>query len=192
MHKIASDGATVDNQFTEGNVSLAIPATIVSAAWLNAVQGELVNMIERYGIALNEDDADTAQQLYTAIEKAIKLGGRPTPVLQNLVNNQAVAADVTDFPNFDSAEVQTVEFLFTIVRKTDSGVLKESGRCYLSYDETNGWEISRIAGFDGGGVTFVATLVSGTNFKLQYKTTNHAGSSYDGKLRITDIKTVLV
>ena len=192
MHKIASDGATVDNQFTEGNVALNIPATIVSAAWLNAVQGELVNLIERYGIELNEDDSDDATQAYKAIEKMFMLGGRPSRILQNLANNQAAPADIAGFPQFDSSSIQTVEFLFTIVRKTDTGLKKETGRCYLSYDETNGWEISRISGFDGGGVTFVMTLVSGTNFKLQYKTDNLAGSSYDGKLRITDIKTVLV
>lgn len=192
MHKIASNGATVDNQFTEGNVALNVPATVVSAAWLNAVQGELVNFMTRYGLALNDAGTDTAQLLYQAVEKTIKLGGRTAPILQALVNNQAAAADVVGFPQFDSTVVQSVEFLFTVVRKTDTSVLKESGRAYISYDATNGWEISRISGFDGGGLTLVATLVAGTNYKLQYKTTNQAGASYDGKLRITDIKTVLV
>lgn len=54
MFKIASTGATVDNQFTEGNPQSGIPATVISAEWLNAVQNEIVNILIARGITLNK------------------------------------------------------------------------------------------------------------------------------------------
>lgn len=64
MHKIDAFGATVDNQFTDGNPSLAVPATNVGAKWLNAVQGELAHLIEEAGIELDDEDNT---QLFQAI-----------------------------------------------------------------------------------------------------------------------------
>lgn len=191
MFKIDSNGATVDNKFTEGDPTLSVPATVVSAAWLNAVQGELVTIITSLGIALETSSSDTGDQVYAALLKLLQLGGRPVPINQTLANNQASAADVTGFPQFDKAVVKCVEFLYDILRRTDSGHVKETGRCFLSWDsETSAWGISGLSVFDDSNVDFFATVVSGTNYKLQYKTDNLAGSSYAGNLRITDIKFV--
>lgn len=60
MHRI--DHATADvtdpskPKFTGGNPGTGVPATVVTAAWLNAVQGELANFIESQGIALDEEN----------------------------------------------------------------------------------------------------------------------------------------
>ena len=54
MFKIDSAGATIDNQFTEGNPQTGIPATVVSAQWLNAVMFELVNILIARGITLDK------------------------------------------------------------------------------------------------------------------------------------------
>jgi hypothetical protein len=54
MFKIDSTGSTVDNQFTEGNPQSGIPATVISAEWLNAVQNEIVNILIARGITLNK------------------------------------------------------------------------------------------------------------------------------------------
>jgi hypothetical protein len=62
MFKIDSQGATVDNLFTEGNPQAGVPATVVSDEWLNAVQMELVNILINRGIALDKSKRDQISQ----------------------------------------------------------------------------------------------------------------------------------
>lgn len=64
MHKIDTPGADAANEFTSGNPFAAIPATIVGHEWLNAIQRELVKVVEDEGLALDKND-DT--QLATAL-----------------------------------------------------------------------------------------------------------------------------
>ena len=45
MHRIDGAGATPDNRFTEGSPQAGVPATVVTADWLNSVQEELVAVI---------------------------------------------------------------------------------------------------------------------------------------------------
>ena len=42
MHRIDTSTATLDHKFTEGDPTIPVAATTVSALWLNAVQEELV------------------------------------------------------------------------------------------------------------------------------------------------------
>lgn len=60
MHRTDAAGND-DNRFTNGNPSQGIPATVVDAKWLNAIQEEIVSVILAAGITL--DDEDTAQLL---------------------------------------------------------------------------------------------------------------------------------
>lgn len=53
MERIAGPGATPDNLFTEGDPSLGIDATTVTANWLNGAQEELVGIIEAAGLTPN-------------------------------------------------------------------------------------------------------------------------------------------
>jgi hypothetical protein len=197
MHKIDSDGATVDNLFTEGNASLSIPATVVSAEIANAWQEEIVNVVEEVGIPLLTSGTDTYDQLVAAIKELIERGGRAAPVSQALDNN-AGPLDVTDFPTFDSAEVKSLVFVFDIFRRTDSQNVKETGKLYLNYNseaagaENDKWDISFDSKFDDAGVTFSVALDAGTVSKLQYTTNDLTGTTYQGTLRITDIVKVRV
>jgi len=193
MHKIDSNGATIDNEFTEGSVVSSIPATVVSANWMNAVQRELVNVIESAGLTLAPDgDTDPADQLLEAIQIFISSGGVAEPYTQSIVNNQASPADVTQFPQFDTSVVLGLEFLYRVLRRTDSGYLLEMGRAYLIWDsEGSTWKVSRTSQNDDAEVEFVVALVSGTNYKLRYTSSNLAGASYSGDLRITDVKKIL-
>lgn len=62
MHRIDGDGATVTGQWTEGNPSTGVPATELTADWMNAVQNEIENVIVTgAGAALNK--ANNAQLL---------------------------------------------------------------------------------------------------------------------------------
>lgn len=72
MHKIDGYGATVDNQFTEGSPGpVPVPPTYVTADIMNALQNEIVNVVEGAGIVLNK--ADNTQLLQALL--AIAAGG---------------------------------------------------------------------------------------------------------------------
>lgn len=65
MHRIDGPGATSPgNQFTEGDPVGAVPATVVTADWLNAVQEEIAGVIEGASIALSKP---SNSQLHAAI-----------------------------------------------------------------------------------------------------------------------------
>lgn len=195
MQKIASNGATVANEFTEGNAALSIPATVVSGDWLNAVQKELVNVVEGLGLTLNPAGPEAGDQVLTAMKKLIEQGGRSTPLSVNIANNQASPLDVTGFPQMDTALVRSFEAFVSIIRRTDSGLVKQTGRLYgtwvtaLELGLANGaWDLSLVTVHDSAEVEFSMLLVTGTLWKLQYVSDNMAGSSYAGTLKITDIK----
>lgn len=192
MHKIDSDGATVLFRFTEGSVPLVIPATVVSAAWLNAVQGELVTFIEALGITLDTSVADGEDQLYEAARELIRRGGRASPVSQTIANNQASAADVTSFPVFLSTEALALEVLYRVFRRTDTSHVQEVGRLYIEWDsEASAYTLSKQAAFDESNVTFSVLATGNPNeYKLQYTSDNMAGASYAGSLKLTDIKVI--
>lgn len=187
MRKIASNGATVTNEFTEGNAGLGIPATVVSGDWLNDVQNEIVNIVEGAGITLGAPQT----QLLAAVKKLIGLGGSLAPILQAIANNQAAPAVVTGFPVISKVVSQSVEFLYSIYRKTDSGNVLETGRCYLSFNAALGaWNITKIVAGDESGVD-LSLIVDGVDtnlYHLNYVSDDLTGSSYSGSLRITDIK----
>lgn len=199
MQKIDSDGATVDNLFTEGNPSLSIPATVVSAYWLNAVQKELVKVVEAMGFALNPTGDETGDQVFTAIKKLIQQGGQSAALSFNIANNQAALADVTGFQQIDVSLVRSFEVLMTIVRRTDTGLVKQTGRLYGTWVTAaelglaNGaWDLSFVTVHDSAGVDFTMTLVAGTTWKLQYQSDNLAGASYSGNVKFTDLKLNLI
>jgi hypothetical protein len=45
MHRIDGAGADVTGRWTEGNPSTGVPATEITADWMNAVQSEIENVI---------------------------------------------------------------------------------------------------------------------------------------------------
>lgn len=56
MHRIDSDDATPDNLFTEGDPSVPVDATTVTAPWLTDVQENICQAIEAAGIPLVKGD----------------------------------------------------------------------------------------------------------------------------------------
>lgn len=64
MHRVDGAGATPEGLFTTGNPILGITATVLTSAWLNAVQEELAGVVEGAGITLEKGTQD---QLLTAI-----------------------------------------------------------------------------------------------------------------------------
>lgn len=191
MHRTEQDGATLDNKYTEGNPNLAIPATVVGAPEMNSLQEELCNLVTGAGLTLLTTGTDTFDQVVAAVKELITRGARVAPLAPSLLNNQAAFTDLVGFPQLDRTIISTVEFLYRILRRTDSSHVIESGRGFITYDpELAAWKFSKVSVHDDAGVLFTMTLVAGDVFKLQYKTDNIAGASYAGTMLITDIKNI--
>lgn len=69
MHRIDSQSATNDKKFTEGSPSGGVPATVVTASWLNDVQENICYVIEQRGLPLVKGDKT---QLLQAILSAVQ------------------------------------------------------------------------------------------------------------------------
>ena len=181
MFKIDSPGATVANLFTEGNPALGVPATEVSADWLNdTVQEELVNVVENLGgLTLNKSDNT---QLGQALLVLLGIGG--SQVHHDINNNEVAGEDITGLV-FDKTIYKGAQIDFDLYRQTDSGNVWESGTIYLTHDPVADlWRITWASHFSDAGVIFE---VSATG-QISYKSTNLAGTNYEGKIRITNIR----
>ena len=64
MDRINTPTATEDRKFTEGNPDQGVPATVVTADWLNDVQEELANFVLGLGLEL---DSEAQNQLITGL-----------------------------------------------------------------------------------------------------------------------------
>ena len=195
MHRIDSDGATLDNKFTEGNPATSTPATIVSAAILNAFQEELALFIESQGITLLTSGTDTFTQLQDALDSFLQKGG--APVTQAIANNTGPAdVGAAGELEFDPATVRAVIMKYAIHRRSDSSSVDEVGELKLCYDtEASAWKTpTGQSNFDDAGVIFSMTDVSGgpnDGFgKIQYTSDDLTGASYSGSLTITDVKVI--
>lgn len=193
MFKIDSEGATIDNKFTEGDPALSVPATVVSADWANAVQGELVKVVEEMGITLDKNDST---QLYQALLEMFLRGGRKLAFEAALANSSG-PFDVQDANNgnalltIDKTKHHLKAFFFDIERSTDTSTVKEYGVMFLSYNEkSDSFEAPRFLSLNGdGGVTFslVEVDVDSDDYKLQATTNDLTGTTYVGRLSLTSI-----
>ena len=86
MQKIGESTASANAQgeFTEGNPGSGVAATLLKAAWLNAVQRELVHVVEGAGLTLDAADDSQILKAIQAIQVNantwLKLGGNPTTI----------------------------------------------------------------------------------------------------------------
>lgn len=86
MQKIGDSTATANGagEFTQGQPGSGIDATMITAAWLNAIQREAANVVLGAGIALNPSDDSQLFKAIQAIQAAAhswaKLTGKPTTV----------------------------------------------------------------------------------------------------------------
>lgn len=76
MHRIDAPSATPEDQFTEGSPAGGVPATTVSAAWLNDVQEELMTLLEQAGITPVKGTQD---QVFKAVKKLMLGQGDASP-----------------------------------------------------------------------------------------------------------------
>ncbi|MGE0671975.1 MAG: phage tail protein [Methylibium sp.] len=75
MHRIDGPGSLPGNVFREGDPTLGVAATTVTADFMNAVQLELANVIEAAGLALSKpDNTQLRQALAILIASAVPPG----------------------------------------------------------------------------------------------------------------------
>jgi len=185
MYRIDSEGATVDNLFTEGDPGTGVPATVVAAEWLNHSQEELAKFIEHLGITLSKLDRN---QLQAAILELHLRGGRNAPLSQDIDNN-AGPLDVAGVV-LDRTVIKCWKADILIERKTDSNYNIESGTIHVVYDAAlDAWRVALSTNLDDAGVVFTMTQIAATDeFKLQYTSDDLTGTTYSGTVKFINIR----
>lgn len=86
MQKVGDSTSTANGagEFTQGQPGSGVDATIIAVAWLNAVQRELIHVVEGAGITLDPADDSQVLKAIRAIQTAAntwaKLTNKPTTV----------------------------------------------------------------------------------------------------------------
>lgn len=100
MFPIDGPGATVDNEFTEGNPVSGVPATVVTAEFMNDVQKEILNVITDPLVSPAITPAPfTPNQLVTAIKSLISVLGSAIDTTRIDVASTATLNLTTSAPN---------------------------------------------------------------------------------------------
>lgn len=85
MHRIDTAGH-VGNRFSDGNPAIGQQATVVDAAFLNAIQENIAGVIEGAGIALLKGDETQLYDAVTAlIAGVVGTGGGSTPTTRQII-----------------------------------------------------------------------------------------------------------
>ena len=184
--RTVSDGND-NNNYTEGNPSLGVPATVVGANELNNIQNEIALVIEDVGDTLDQTGA-TQDQLIIAIKKLIQIGGT-TADQMSLADNQIAPANVTAIPAFDKSVVKSGRMLVDLFRRNDSKSANEQYVLMVMYDpEGDTWSMSFTSVFDDAGTNFSITSVG----QIRYTTDAYAGTGYTGTLRVSHVQTLAI
>lgn len=184
-----------NGNFTEGDPSQGVPSTVVSAKWLNAVNKELVNVIEGAGLTIvAEGVAETDQEFTTdQLLQAIQLLAGTSSKSSDILNNQTVKVPFLDSEGadaivLDKSKVKSAIIDYEIYRKDAVEEIKAVGQVVIAYKPiADTFEI--IGGIENQnesepehGVEFFFDLESGDNYRLTYKSSDLSGGSYLGKL----------
>jgi hypothetical protein len=181
MHKIDGPGATQDGRFTDGDPAAGIPPTIVQEDWLNAVQDEILNVLDEAGVA--PEKANNAQLK----EAILKLGperfkGFATAGwhvafegdLNSITQNSLYACDRAKVQNAPELPAGTWAFVHTMVLPADAG---RTQVCWPADDpdhpgwnrrrtSTGQWSDWRVVGSGEGGMPVGTLLFSTTGSPL--------------------------
>lgn len=185
MKRTDSDGSTVDNLYTNGDPIGGIPATVVDASWLNAVQEELALFIEAQGITLDQTNSDLTQ-LQQALNNLVESGSSIADF--SIPNNQTTPLDVTGLV-FDKLLTKSARVLIDISRETATQNFVEVGEIYVRYDSVNdNWDLTLNTNFDDAGCVFTITSAG----QVQITSDNLSGGSYVGTLKMTEITKIAI
>lgn len=183
MFRIDSEGND-SGRYTEGDPSISVAATVVSAEALNSFQEEIIKPIEEMGIALVKANEG---QLYESLLELALRGGRKDPVNHTLQNNTANEA-VNGFPVLNKSNHLLRVSTYYIERKTDSGSVVEAGILLCRYNSADDdWEQESFSLFDDSGSVFDIEQADTDAAVLRVTTDSLAGASYVGTLKMTQL-----
>jgi hypothetical protein len=173
MHRIDSRGATLDNKFTDGDVTQGIPATVVDAEWLNSVQEEIVGVISAAGIGL---DKNNNSQLIAAITALSTLQTRTLHPVGSLYFNASDDRNPSVLLGFGSwIRVASGRVLFGFdAADTDFDAAGKTGG---SKTHTHATTVSLAGGHNHGGATGLAGEHNHTNQTGVAGSHSHSGNS---------------
>lgn len=189
MHRIDSQGAVavlpspepvgdVIGFFTEGDPSNAIPATVVSADWANAVQEELVAVVLAGGLDLDKTNRTQVRDAILAL-----IENAPAIATFEIANDQSTPSDITGLV-FDSADFKSAIIEIDITRKTATQEVRFVGRMEAIHYESTGWQLiapTGVGDVDDYGVEFDIDNSTG---QVSYTSNELTGGSYVGELRV--------
>lgn len=95
MFPINGPGATVDNKFTEGDLIAGVPATVVTANFMNDVQAELLNILTAAGITpaqATPTQVLAAMQVLAQLQSGVSFSTTGTATAQVLTPTPAIQA----------------------------------------------------------------------------------------------------
>lgn len=176
MHRIDSDGAAVGlpapgavgstvGYFTDGDPGTGVPATVVSADWLNALQEEVAYVIEQAGLTL---DKTVRTQLRSAI--SILAGGVGAGILSKTFADTGytavIASKIVKWTTTGGACVQNLPVASTCVGQiwtfikmtgdanavtiTPNGAETINGDASLALDTQ--WSVARVMSISTGWI----------------------------------------
>jgi len=174
------------NQYTEGNPSLGIPATVLGAEEMNQIQEELAKLVESAGLVVDQTGASETQ-VTEAIKIIVEDGGTNNGQL-SILDGQS-ASDVTPLAALDKTKTKSAKMIIDIFRRDDSQSKNELFELAAIYDpEGDAWSLSFTSMGDDAGVSFSITALG----QLQYASTTFGGLNYSGTLRVSHVKKLAI
>ena len=188
----------VANGKTVGNVSIA--AVNVATGAVSLVSGNIDSTADTYrdvssvltgtqgqAVRFNPTTGNMEVSLDGSTWNAISIEGIK-PQKFSISNNQSSAASLSGMV-IDKTKFVGAKFLVEITITTSSAELVEFGEIFAIYRPTmNSWDLVYKSEFDDAGVTF--SITSGG--QIMYISSNVAGTSYSGSIRITNSKYLAV
>lgn len=176
MHLIDHETAAPGGQFTDGNSQTGIPSTRVTAKWLNSIQNELKNFIESRGITL--DDGDDTQLMQAIVSAVESYGAAPVTI----PNNTTVWTDLGI--TLDKTKIKSSIIAIDTYRKTaTTEICTQITLRPVFLPNLNEWKLLPTVEDSFGDVSGIELQVVAASGKIQFKSSNLSGGSYEGSAR---------
>lgn len=158
MQRIDSSGS-VNGRFSDGNPAVGQAATLLTAAWFNSIQEELVHVIEQMNIDLDpDDDTQLYQAILALVTGAVGAGGGAVPTTRVVSGGGLVSG------GGDLAADRTLTVTAATAAQAQAGVLNNVALTPLSVAGTG-----RVLGTElnlpllGGGIIKTGTTTVNAN-----------------------------
>ena len=178
--------ATRDLDFVDGFQSSAAPtAGIIQTTQLKSFADDAAFVTDKGSAAADGDIYlnSTSNRVRVHINSTWVNVLDDSTIENSIANNQASATSLSGL-GFDGDDEISVQLEFQIERTTDSVDLFSNGDLWLQFT-AGAWRVERQSTVgDDDGVTFSMDNQAGNVGNLQYTSTNVAGGSYAGTLKV--------